>query len=126
MDSLMCQSILGLCYDMTTAEAIESSLDVVLDIKTASCLRQGLDTLIRSSSKTASKLSIYQALNRNEPTYESNEDEGEQEDICRGVFPLRNSVKTIFSEDIEIKTKELPSWKPNIVVNAYHFEDDDE
>jgi hypothetical protein len=62
----------------------------------------------------------------NEPTCKSNEDEGEQEDICRGVFPLTNSVKTIFSEDIEIKIKELPSWKPNIVVNVYHFEDDDE
>jgi|GEM_PF-2946000 len=124
VDNLICQSISGLCYHIPTAEAASSS-EVILGIKTATCLRQNLDGSISVYSKTASK-EMSQASKRNEPTYKNNKDEDEQEDTWRGVFPLVNSAKTIFSEDVEIKIKELPSWKPNIIVDTYRFEDDDE
>lgn len=51
---------------------------------------------------------------------------GEEEAIWRGVFPLSQSTKRIFSEDIEIKVDELPAWRPNIVIDGYRLEDDDE
>lgn len=54
------------------------------------------------------------------------EEEEEEEAIWRGVFPLSNSIKIIFSEDIEIKTDELPAWSPNVIIDSYRLEDDEE
>lgn len=51
---------------------------------------------------------------------------GEGQAIWRGVFPLSNSTKVLFSENIEIKVDELPVWKPNVVIDSYRLEDDDE
>ena len=51
---------------------------------------------------------------------------GEEKAIWRGVFPLSNSKKVLFSETFEIKIDELPVWKPNIVIDSYRLEDDDE
>jgi hypothetical protein len=53
-------------------------------------------------------------------------EEEEEEAIWRGVFPLSNSIKIIFSEDIEIKTDELPAWSPNVIIDSYRLEDDEE
>jgi hypothetical protein len=44
----------------------------------------------------------------------------------RGVFPLSNSTKILFAENVEIKVDELPTWKPNVVIDSYRLEDDDE
>ncbi|GAX36288.1 hypothetical protein [Nodularia sp. NIES-3585] len=54
------------------------------------------------------------------------EEEEEEEVIQRGVFPLLHSTKIIFSEDIEIKTDELPAWRPNVIIDSYRLEDDEE
>lgn len=51
-------------------------------------------------------------------------DEGQA--VWRGVFPLSNSTKVLFSENIEIRVDELPVWKPNVVIDSYRLEDDDE
>lgn len=51
---------------------------------------------------------------------------GEEQAIWRGVFPLSNSTKVLFSENIEIKVNELSAWKPNVVIDSYRLEDDDE
>lgn len=55
-----------------------------------------------------------------------NSELGEEQSSWRGVFPLSNSAKVLFSEIIEIKVDELPVWKPNIVIESYRLEDDDE
>lgn len=55
-----------------------------------------------------------------------NSELGEAQAIWRGIFPLQNSTKVLFSENIEIKVNELPVWKPNVVINSYRIEDDDE
>lgn len=51
---------------------------------------------------------------------------GEEQSSWRGVFPLLNSTKVLFSENIEIKVNELPAWKPNVVIDSYRLEDNDE
>ena len=51
---------------------------------------------------------------------------GEGRAIWRGVFPLSSSTKVLFSETLEIKVDELPVWKPNVVIDSYRLEDDDE
>lgn len=51
-------------------------------------------------------------------------DEGQA--IWRGIFPLTASTKVLFSESIEIKVDELPVWKPNVVIDSYRLENDDE
>jgi len=51
---------------------------------------------------------------------------GEGQAVWRGVFPLSNSTKVLFSEKVEIKVDELPVWKPNVVIDSYRLEDDDE
>lgn len=63
---------------------------------------------------------------RPQPKLQNLESDLEEESHCRGVFPLSNSTKVIFSEIIEIKVDKLPSWKPNIVIDSYRLEDDSE
>jgi hypothetical protein len=50
----------------------------------------------------------------------------EEQSTWRGVFPLLNSTEVVFSQSVEIKLNELPDWKPNIVIDSYRLEDDDE
>lgn len=51
---------------------------------------------------------------------------GEEQSSWRGIFPLLHSTKILFSKDVEIKVDELPAWKPNVVIDSYRLEDDDE
>lgn len=61
-------------------------------------------------------------------TYPSDEvmEEIPEEPSLEEVFPVLQSPKILFSGVIEIKVDELPRWKPNIVIDDYHLEDDDE
>lgn len=54
------------------------------------------------------------------------EEDDDEEVIQRGVFPLLHSTKIIFSKDIEIKADELPAWRPNVIIDIYRLEDDEE
>lgn len=51
---------------------------------------------------------------------------GEEQSRWRGVSPLPSSTRVLFSETIEVKVSELPVWKPNVVIDGYRIEDDDE
>ena len=44
----------------------------------------------------------------------------------RGVFPVTHKPKILFSKEIEIKTAELPRWKPRITIDRRMLEDEDE
>lgn len=50
----------------------------------------------------------------------------EIEPFWRGVFALPSSEEVLFSQTIEVKVDELPSWEPYITIDSYRLEDDDE
>ncbi|MGB7709099.1 MAG: hypothetical protein WBL95_06085 [Microcoleus sp.] len=50
----------------------------------------------------------------------------EEEPFWRGVFVVPHQPKVLFRKEVEVKTNKLPTWKPNIIIDSYRLEDDDE
>ncbi|MEZ2320745.1 MAG: hypothetical protein ACBR15_17275 [Microcoleus sp.] len=50
----------------------------------------------------------------------------EEEPFWRGVFVVPHQHKVLFRKEIEVKTNKLSSGKPNIIIDSYRLEDDDE
>lgn len=50
----------------------------------------------------------------------------EEEPFWRGVFVVPHQHKVLFRKEIEFKTNKLSTWKPNIIIDSYRLEDDDE
>lgn len=50
----------------------------------------------------------------------------EEEPFWRGVFVVPHQHKVLFRKEIEVKTNKLSTWKPNIIIDSYRLEDDDE
>lgn len=44
----------------------------------------------------------------------------------RGVYHIPSQSKVLFSEEIEIKTEELPRWQPKITIEPRMLEDEDD
>jgi hypothetical protein len=50
---------------------------------------------------------------------EDNDDEPD----CRGVFVVSHQTKILFSEEMNIKSQETPTWKPCVVIDNSRLED---
>ncbi|HAT12708.1 MAG TPA: hypothetical protein DDZ60_05475 [Planktothrix sp. UBA10369] len=71
------------------------------------------------------------AVPRSQPKFQKLEaDAGleadEEEPFWRGVFVVPHQHKVLFRKEIEVKTNKLSTWKPNIIIDSYRLEDDDE
>ena len=40
----------------------------------------------------------------------------------RGTFALSHAKKVIFSQEIELKTAQLPPWKPHVTIDLHRLE----
>jgi hypothetical protein len=56
---------------------------------------------------------------------QSQSSEAEEESIWRGVFTPHHSPKILFSKDVEIEVRSLPTWKPRVVIERYRLDDDE-
>ena len=43
----------------------------------------------------------------------------------RGVFRTDIPKEPIFSHELDVRTSELPSWKPHVTINRRRIEDDE-
>jgi hypothetical protein len=77
------------------------------------------------STKYSANQSHHRFYSPPTPTVQESEDD-EQEPIWRGVFPMSHDSEKIFSQVVEFVVEELPEWKPNIVIDDYRLEEDDE
>ncbi|AVQ73153.1 hypothetical protein MTo_04006 [Microcystis aeruginosa NIES-1211] len=63
------------------------------------------------------------ALSSESCSIDSAEDNDDELD-CRGVFVVSHQPKILFSEEVNIKSQETPTWKPCVVIDNYRLEDD--
>lgn len=63
------------------------------------------------------------ALSSESCSIDSAEDNDDELD-CRGVFVVSHQPKILFSEEVNIKSQETPTWRPHVVIDNYRLEDD--
>ena len=49
----------------------------------------------------------------------------EEEDRFRGVFAVRHERKSLFTQIINVEAKDIPKWKPRVLLSRRDLEDDD-
>jgi hypothetical protein len=63
------------------------------------------------------------ALSSESCSIDAAEDSDDEPD-CRGVFVVSHQPKILFSEQVNLKSQEISTWKPHVVVDNSRLEDD--